>query len=241
MSANKRLENRPYVVTEISDVEVVVDDGEFSLDVSENFGDINDNINRYNASGLPKGLTINSSSGEISGTSTTDGIFGVTVTVSDTAGGSVEDEFEIEVLFRDDHLHGGTGNDHLYRGSGNDYLYGYTGSDYLYGGTRNDYLYGGTGSDYLYGGTGNDYLYGGTGKDIFVLTPGSGLNVIEDFDDGTDKIKLPEGSTFEDVRLNVIGPGNISWRPSISIGTERLAVLNWIHTSQLDEDDFMVS
>ncbi|MBC6424120.1 MAG: putative Ig domain-containing protein [Hormoscilla sp. SP12CHS1] len=196
MSANKRLENRPYVVTEISDVEVVVDDGEFSLDVSENFGDINDNINRYNASGLPKGLTINSSSGEISGTSTTDGIFGVTVTVSDTAGGSVEDEFEIEVLFRDDHLHGGTGN---------------------------------------------DYLYGGTGKDIFVLTPGSGLNVIEDFDDGTDKIKLPEGSTFEDVRLNVIGPGNISWRPSISIGTERLAVLNWIHTSQLDEDDFMVS
>ena len=96
LSANKQLENRPYVVTEISDRETLVD-REFSLDVSKNFGDINGNITSYGAKGLPSGLTINSSSGAISGTPITAGSFEVTVTVSDTAGGSVKDEFEIEV------------------------------------------------------------------------------------------------------------------------------------------------
>jgi len=96
LSANKQLENRPYVVTEISDRETLVD-REFSLDVSKNFGDINGNITSYGAKGLPSGLTIDSSSGEISGTPITAGSFDVTVTVSDTAGGSVKDEFEIEV------------------------------------------------------------------------------------------------------------------------------------------------
>jgi len=74
--------NRPYVVTEISDKEAVVGLG-FNFDVSNNFGDLDNNINRYNASGLPEGLTINSSSGAISGTPTIDGSFDVTVTVSD--------------------------------------------------------------------------------------------------------------------------------------------------------------
>ncbi|MBC6424708.1 MAG: hypothetical protein GDA38_27015 [Hormoscilla sp. SP12CHS1] len=46
--------NNPYVVTEISDDFALVGE-EFNLNVSNNFGDINININRYNASGLPEG------------------------------------------------------------------------------------------------------------------------------------------------------------------------------------------
>ncbi|MBC6474492.1 MAG: hypothetical protein GDA48_18175 [Hormoscilla sp. GM102CHS1] len=50
----------PHVVAEIPDKETFVG-VEFNLDVSNNFGDLDNNINRYNASGLPEGLTINSS------------------------------------------------------------------------------------------------------------------------------------------------------------------------------------
>ncbi|MBC6473766.1 MAG: putative Ig domain-containing protein [Hormoscilla sp. GM102CHS1] len=96
LSANKRLENRPYVATPILDYEVVPGES-FSFDISNHFSDINDNITSYSASGLPNGLTIDSSSGAISGTPTTEGNFIVTVTASDDAGGEVSDEFEIEV------------------------------------------------------------------------------------------------------------------------------------------------
>ncbi|MBO1352128.1 MAG: leucine-rich repeat domain-containing protein [Hormoscilla sp. GUM202] len=94
LSTNEQLENPPYLKTQIPDVEA----GEnFSLNVSTHFGDINDNIASYGAEGLPDGLTIDSSSGAIAGTPTVSGAFTVTVTVEDTAGGEVEDEFNIEV------------------------------------------------------------------------------------------------------------------------------------------------
>ncbi|MBO1352005.1 MAG: putative Ig domain-containing protein [Hormoscilla sp. GUM202] len=94
MSTNEQLENPPYLKTPIPDVEA----GEnFSLNVSTHFGDINDNIASYGAEGLPDGLAIDSSSGAIAGTPTVSGAFTVTVTVEDTAGGEVEDEFNIEV------------------------------------------------------------------------------------------------------------------------------------------------
>jgi len=90
------LENPPYVKTEIDDMDAISGQN-FSRDISENFGDINNNITSYSAEGLPNGLTIDSSSGEISGTSTTEGSFDVTVTVSDSAGGQAEAEFNIAV------------------------------------------------------------------------------------------------------------------------------------------------
>jgi len=93
---DKVLENPPYVKTEIDDMDAISGQN-FSRDISENFGDINNNITSYSAEGLPNGLTIDSSSGEISGTSTTEGSFDVTVTVSDRAGGQAEAEFNIAV------------------------------------------------------------------------------------------------------------------------------------------------
>ena len=46
---------------------------------------------------MPLGLTIDSTSGAIFGTPTNSGTFTVTVTVEDTAGGAVEDEFYIGI------------------------------------------------------------------------------------------------------------------------------------------------
>ena len=98
------LENPPYVETQISDVYAITSGEDFSLNVSGNFGDINNNITSYSASGLPQGLTINSTSGVIGGTPTptTGDTFTVTVTVSDRAGGVVSDEFNIYLR---PHLH----------------------------------------------------------------------------------------------------------------------------------------
>ncbi|MBC6420539.1 MAG: putative Ig domain-containing protein [Hormoscilla sp. SP12CHS1] len=96
LSADKQLENPPYVETEIDDVDATSGQN-FGLNVSGNFGDINNNITSYSASVLPNGLTIDSTSGAISGTPTTEGNFAVTVTVSDSAEGQVEDEFNIAV------------------------------------------------------------------------------------------------------------------------------------------------
>ncbi|MBO1352143.1 MAG: putative Ig domain-containing protein, partial [Hormoscilla sp. GUM202] len=96
LSANKRLENHPYMETPILDYEVVPGES-LEFDISGHFSDINDNIASYSAEGLPEGLTIDSSSGAIGGIPTTEGSFLVTVTASDDAGNVVSDEFNIDV------------------------------------------------------------------------------------------------------------------------------------------------
>ncbi len=96
LSADKRLENPPYVEIQIPDVNAFSSE-KFNFNVSGNFGDLNNNISSYGANGLPNGLTINSTTGVISGTPTTEGSFTVTVTATDMAGGRVEDEFNITV------------------------------------------------------------------------------------------------------------------------------------------------
>ena len=100
-----------------------------------------------------------------------------------------------------DSLGGGTGNDYLDGGAGNDLIgagddddeaHGGTGDDFLGGGAGNDMLYGEDGADRLNGGTGDDTLSGGTGADEFVfatLTSGE-RDVITDFEDGSDWIRM---------------------------------------------------
>ncbi|MBC6475736.1 MAG: putative Ig domain-containing protein, partial [Hormoscilla sp. GM102CHS1] len=209
---DKLLENPPYVKAEIDDMSVPSNKN-FSLNVSGNFGDINDNITSYGASGLPDGLTIDSTSGEIGGTPTTLGNFTVTVTASD-AGGRVEDVFNIKVssaitgIPKDynlqgtenaDTLYGDRGNDSLSGGEGSDTLYGQDGDDLLNGGNEDDTLYGERGNDSLYGQDGDDLLNGGNGNDTLygnegnnLLNGGKGNDVLYG-GDGVDTFVLAPG------------------------------------------------
>jgi serralysin len=102
----------------------------------------------------------------------------------------------------DDNLGGGEGNDTLWGGEGNDtvgagegddLVQGEAGADNLSGGAGNDVIFGGDGNDVLRGVEGNDTVWGGAGADIFLFnldrTP-SGTDLIADFEDGADRIRL---------------------------------------------------
>ena len=98
LSGNKRLNNPPYSTSEIPN-QTTTTNTIFNLDVSDNFSDINQDINRYSAEGLPNGLSINQNSGIIVGTPTTPGNHTVTITVSDSQRppAQVQDTFDIEI------------------------------------------------------------------------------------------------------------------------------------------------
>jgi len=95
----------------------------------------------------------------------------------------------------DDYLAAWEGNDTVYGGTGNDLIFGEAGDDILYGEDGIDTILGDTGNDILEGGGGYDYLTGGEGADIFVFSnlshsTTSARDIITDYLDGTDKIKV---------------------------------------------------
>jgi hypothetical protein len=123
-----------------------------------------------------------------------------------------------------DSLIGRRGNDSLIGNAGNDTLIGGNGTDFLVGSAGDDLLDGGNGTDTLRGGLGNDTLTGGNSQDIFVFADGEGIDTINDFELGTDKIGLTEGLTF----------GNLSFAGNeILIGSNVLAVLTGVNTNTL--------
>jgi len=71
-------------------------------------------------------------------------------------------------------------------------IYGSAGENWLSGGGGSDYLVGLEGNDILWGGSGDDFLAGGAGADVFSFNPNDGASVdlITDFESGTDKINL---------------------------------------------------
>lgn len=87
-------------------------------------------------------------------------------------------------------LLGGGGNDYIFAGGGNDIIYGEDGNDEIEGSIGQDYLNGGNGDDTLRGETGADYYVGGSGRDLFIIDRYSGVEYIEDFTPGVDKISL---------------------------------------------------
>ena len=102
-----------------------------------------------------------------------------------------------------DNLYGGEGNDTLYGGEGKDKLFGNSGIDTLYGDAGEDILRGGGEDDTLYGGAGNDTLSGGDGADTFSYASEEfGADIIEDFEDGTDKLDF-EGSGLSLAELEI--------------------------------------
>jgi len=116
-------------------------------------------------------------------------------------------------------------------------MFGKGGSDKLCDFEGNDTLYGPKGDDYLIGGLNNDILSGDMGGDSFVLTAGSGLDVITDFTKGEDLLVLASGLTF--AQLSITQNGNVAF---IRIGEngQLLATLNGLPASAIDLNDFTI-
>lgn len=170
----------------------------------------------------------------------------------------------------DDRIFGGSDNDLLAGGIGNDFLSGDAGIDTLLGG-----LYSGlyaSSEEYYRDWMFQDTLTGGTGSDTFVLrtidhqsTPPS-LNTVEiyytipplptpdnadritDFEDGIDRLLLPDRIAFEHLSFAPIGDRGEStfiYAPYLRFSTgipgysATIAVLENVAVSQISPDDFV--
>lgn len=97
-----------------------------------------------------------------------------------------------------------------------DTIYGGAGADSIQGDSGDDKLYGDGDNDTLFGGTGNDTLTGGSGDDVFVYARGYGKDLIADYTEKQDKIKLNaveiEQTTYSgnDVIFNIKNGGSIT-------------------------------
>jgi Ca2+-binding RTX toxin-like protein len=136
---------------------------------------------------------------------------------------------------QDDILDGGSGNDFLAGDLDQDIVRGGEGNDSLYGGKNSDQLFGDAGDDILSGDKDNDTLTGGTGKDTFVLVTDGGLDVITDFENSTDIIKLPDGVTFNDILLQSLSGNTLV---TVKSTGEQLAQINNISISNLTAASF---
>ncbi len=124
-------------------------------------------------------------------------------------------------------------NDTLVGGAGNDILIGGGGNDVLVGKQGEDILKGGDGRDLLLGGPGGDILQGGKGQDLFVLSPGSGKDVIQDFEIGQDKLGLGRGMSPKD--LEILQQGN---NTLVKFGSTAVTLLQGINANQITGNSF---
>lgn len=136
----------------------------------------------------------------------------------------------------DDLLVGRDGADTLFGGDGFDRIYGGLDSDELSGGGGRDFVFGGADNDLIFGGEGDDKLTGGEGEDVFVIEPGSGRDVIRDFEPGVDTIDLTAldlGISF--AHLRIVGMGPHTW---VAFGNGDGLTLYNTDPSTLSEGDF---
>ena len=135
------------------------------------------------------------------------------ISITPPPGGPINDS--LVGTSRDDTLRGLEGNDTLRGQAGNDSLDGGVGADSIDGGLGNDRLDGGAGNDNLDGGLGtntlvggggddmlsssfsSDSLVGGAGNDTYYVY-GSGSQISESADQGTDLIVTDQVSVFID-------------------------------------------
>ncbi|MBV1864173.1 MAG: hypothetical protein KUG74_07010 [Rhodobacteraceae bacterium] len=138
-----------------------------------------------------------------------------------------------------DWVAGNGGNDKITTRGGDDTLLGGNGRDKLSGGSGKDLLKGGAAVDTLEGGKGNDKLIGGGASDVFLFRDGSaqGRDVITDFSDGNDVIRVVGGSGtgFGDVTLTATAGGG-NTLVQLSGGTK--IVLKGVDISLIDANDF---
>jgi uncharacterized protein (TIGR01370 family) len=133
----------------------------------------------------------------------------------------------------------GNGNDTVYGGAGHDVIFAWEGDDFLYGGDGNDLLSGEGGNDFIVGGKGNDSLYGGAGNDLFFIQLNDGVDLIDGFTYGEDKIELNgfgAGVNF----ANFIAPNltYAGWYAVIDLGDASSLRINNVTAGSLSAADF---
>lgn len=133
-----------------------------------------------------------------------------------------------------DRLGGGSGDDSLDGGGGNDILRGGRNDDTLNGSGGADTLRGNGNDDVLQGDRGNDTLIGGRGNDTFVLEEVSGVDVIQDYQPGTDRFQLVGELTFSGLTFTRDGNDTL-----ISTNNSELARVVGILPNQLSSSDFV--
>ncbi len=183
-------------------------------------------------SGFPLGVLTVGGNDTVQGSSDSELILTNTDSDSVLAGGGNDTVFGGK---QGDFLDGEAGNDFLYGNLGEDTLQGGIGDDQLYGGRDNDLVVGGEGNDTVYGDLGNDILTGGGGVDVFGLgTSSNDRDVITDFEDGIDLLRLPDGInqvTIQDI-------GNNQTTISLTLTGEEIVTLAGIEASAITSDDF---
>ncbi|MGK7891124.1 MAG: proprotein convertase P-domain-containing protein, partial [Leptolyngbyaceae cyanobacterium] len=142
-----------------------------------------------------------------------------------------------------DRLKGGNDNDRLLGQSGRDRLLGGNGDDRLIGGGEYDRLLGGDGSDVLRGGRGDDQLFGqggdidrmfgNQGNDMFMIERGDGYSLIQDFQNGRDRVGLGAGISFG--RLKLVQDGR---DVELRFRSDVIAIMQNTQVNQLSRADF---
>jgi len=118
-----------------------------------------------------------------------------------------------------------------------DLMFGHGGSGKLCNSEGKDTLNGTKGDDYLIGGLGNDIFSGDIGRDRFVLTAGSGPNLITDLTKGEDLLLLGSGLTF--AQLSITQNARFSFYQDCQNG-QLLAALNGVPASAIALHDFTI-
>ena len=72
-------------------------------------------------------------------------------------------------------------------------------------GDGNDILAGGFGNDTLNGDAGNDILRGGDGADKFIITAKAHADIVEDFEDGIDRLVFDAADDADTSSLSAVG------------------------------------
>lgn len=108
-----------------------------------------------------------------------------------------------------DRLAGNPASNRIEGNRGDDMLNGKQGDDILLAGEGDDRLRGGKGADWVNGGPGNDILRGGPGADTFVFN--GGRDVIKDFQDDFDRIKVQGFGSVSDILARADQRGDDLW------------------------------
>jgi Ca2+-binding RTX toxin-like protein len=140
----------------------------------------------------------------------------------------------------DDLFYIGRSGDEIYGlGAGEDIVKAGGGDDLIIGGGGDDFLIGQGGDDTIIGGTGLDRMLGSVGSDKFVFEPGGGLDLVFDFENGTDFLDVTL-FRFSDFNRDVLPfIRTIAGKAVIDFADGGRVVLSGVAQSDLDASDFL--